>query len=127
MLDLVVGVALATHPSRVYLLELVLDPLECTRMLVEDPLEQAGEEHRPIEVAGAARARSEIGELVEHFRRALVRRHDPVVTDHALDLARLRVVTSARSRCGDVEVLPPVPETDTVARLHQSVDALVVQ
>ncbi len=109
VLDLVLGVALATHPSRVDLLELVLDPLERTRMLVEHPLEQAGEEHRPVEVARPARARGELGELVEHCRRALVRRHDPVVADHALDLARLRVVASAGSRCGDVDVLTPCP------------------
>ena len=96
MLDLVLGVALATHPPRVDLLELVLDPLERTRVLVEHPLEQPGEKHRPVEVARAARARGELGELVEHCRRALVGRDDPVVAHHALDLARLRVGVSAR-------------------------------
>ena len=126
-LDLVLGVALAAHPPRVDLLELVLDPLERARMLVEHPLEQPGEEHRPVEVARPTRARGELGELVEHRRRALVGRHDPVVAHHALDLARLRVGVRPGSRRGDVDVLPPVPEGDAVARVEEPLDALVVQ
>ena len=96
-------------------------------MLVEHPLEQPGEEQRPVEVARSARALGELGELVEHRRRALVGRHDPVLAHHALDLARLRVGLVRGSRRGDVDVLTPVPEGDAVARVHEPLDALVVQ
>ncbi len=69
----------------------------------------------------------QLGELVEHCRRALVGCHDPVVAHYALDLARLRVGVVPGSRGRDVDVLTPVPERDAVARVEEPFDALVVQ
>ena len=127
MLDLVLGPSLTLHRPLVNLLQPLLEVVESRRVLVEDPLEQGGDERRPVQLPGRPGAGRELGELVQHGDRPFVGCHHPVVGDQALDLRQLVGAVSVRRVDGQMHVPAGVAEARRPRRRRKASPRVVVE
>ncbi len=126
-LDLLLGSPHTLHRALVDLLELLLEAVEGRGVLVEDPLEQGGDERRTVHLPGGARAGRELGELVQHGDRPVVGGDDPVVRDQAFDLRQLVRPVSARRVDRQVHESAGVAEARRLRRGGQAARCDLVQ